>query len=78
MCSLLLIVNCPADNIATLADVVQTQDDPSKFIFYELYTDDAAIAYHQEQSYFKDVVAFFESGGAEVVVKKATAKFMTE
>ena len=70
--------HCRADKIATLADVVQTQDDPSKFIFYELYTDDAAIAHHREQSYFKDVVAFFDSGGAEVVVKKAAAKFMTE
>ncbi|KAL9189413.1 hypothetical protein ACHAXT_009088 [Thalassiosira profunda] len=59
-------------------DVVQTQDDPSKFIFYELYTDDAAIAYHQEQKHFTDIVAFFDSGGAEVVVKKAAAKFMTE
>mmetsp|Transcript_443 Transcript_443/g.983 ORF Transcript_443/g.983 Transcript_443/m.983 type:complete len:100 (-) Transcript_443:226-525(-) len=59
-------------------DVVQAQDDPNKFIFYELYTDDDAVAYHNEQQYLKDVIAFFDEGGAEVVVKKATGKFMTD
>lgn len=59
-------------------DVVQALDDPNKFILYELYTDDDAIAYHNEQQYLKDVIAFFGDGGAEVVVKKATGKFMTE
>mmetsp|Transcript_8066 Transcript_8066/g.14138 ORF Transcript_8066/g.14138 Transcript_8066/m.14138 type:complete len:100 (-) Transcript_8066:65-364(-) len=59
-------------------DVVQAQDDPNKFLFYELYTDDDAVAYHNEQKYLKDVLKFFEDGGAEVVVKKATGKFMTD
>ena len=57
---------------------MQAQDDPNKFIFYELYTGDDAVAYHNEQQYLKDVIAFFNDGGAEVVVKKATGKFMTD
>ena len=56
---------------------MQSQDDPNKFIFYELYTDEEAVAHHTEQPYFKDMIAFFDWGGAIVVVKKAVGKFMT-
>ena len=49
----------------------------SSFIFYELYEDEDALAYHNTRPYFKDVAAFFNDGGAEIVIKKATGKFMT-
>lgn len=58
--------------------MIQTQDDPNKFYFYELYTDEAAVAYHNEQQYLKDVAAFVNDGGAKLVIKKATGKFLTE
>ena len=62
----------------SFADAMESNDDPNKFILYELYADEDALAYHNEQPYFKDVVAFVVDGGAELVVKKATGKFMTE
>ena len=59
-------------------DVVQSQDSANKFVFYELYTDEDALAYHNKQPYFDDIVKFVTEGGAEIVINKATGKFMTE
>lgn len=59
-------------------DVVQALDDPRKFIVYELYIDADAVAFHNEQQYQKDVVAFVVGGGATFAMKKAAGKFMTD
>ena len=59
-------------------DAVQSADDPLKFYLYELYVDEDALAYHNEQPYLKDVVTFVQGGGAVIEVKKAVGKFMTE
>mmetsp|Transcript_4296 Transcript_4296/g.9566 ORF Transcript_4296/g.9566 Transcript_4296/m.9566 type:complete len:100 (+) Transcript_4296:206-505(+) len=59
-------------------DVIETADDPNKFIFYELYSDEDAVAYHNEQPYLLDVVKFVESGGMDIVIKRAVGKFMTD
>ena len=59
-------------------DVVQEKDSTNRFIFYELYTDEDALAYHNKQPYLDDIVKFFNEGGAEIVIKKAIGKFMTE
>eukprot|EP00804_Cyclotella_cryptica_P020307 CCRYP_014053-RA/>CCRYP_014053-RA protein AED:0.22 eAED:0.22 QI:180/1/1/1/0.5/0.33/3/318/163 len=59
-------------------DAVQSADDPLKFYLYELYVDEEALAYHNEQPYLKDVVTFVQGGGATIEVKKAVGKFMTD
>jgi len=61
-----------------IVDVIETADDPNKFIFYELYSDEDAVAYHNEQPYLLDVVKFVESGGMDIVIKRAVGKFMTD
>jgi hypothetical protein len=43
-----------------------------------LYTDEAALAFHNEQQYLKDVGTFVEGGGAVIVVNKAVGKLMTD
>lgn len=58
-------------------DVMQAHEDPNKFIFYELYADAAALDHHNAQPYLKDVLAFFDGGGARVALKKASGTFMT-
>lgn len=60
------------------SDVIESADDPNKFIFYELYIDQDAENYHQQQSYFKEFVAFVESGGADIGIQKAKGLFMTK
>jgi len=47
-------------------------------MLYELYADEDALAHHNEQTCFKDVVVFVGDSGAELVVKKASGKFMTD
>ena len=44
-------------------DVLQDQTDECKFIFYEVYKDDAAIEFHKSTEHFKLWTAFKESGG---------------
>lgn len=44
-------------------DVHRDQTDESKFIFYEVYKDDAAIEYHKTTDHFKLWTQFKESGG---------------
>ena len=59
-------------------DVMQSQDDPNKFFFYEVYVDASAVAYHKEQPHFALWTNFKDSGG---VVKSTSFKtkgvFMT-
>lgn len=35
----------------------QGKDDPSQFLFYELFADDAAFAAHQQSDHFKALIA---------------------
>merc|ERR1719253_834943 len=59
-------------------DVLQAEDAPNKFFFYEVYEDAAAIAHHKEQAHYLAWGAFKESGGTiSSVSKKADGKFMT-
>lgn len=43
-----------------LFHVVQTQDDPDRFFFYEVYTDEAALETHRQQPHYK---RFIDSAG---------------
>ena len=59
-------------------DVLQAEDSPNKFYFYEVYENSDAIAHHKEQPHYHAWGAFKESGGTvSSVSKKASGKFMT-
>jgi len=59
-------------------DVLQAEDAPNKFFFYEVYEDAAAIGHHKEQPHYLAWGAFKESGGViSSFSKKASGKFMT-
>ena len=45
------------------ADVLQAQDDPNKFIFYEMYESPAAVDFHKTQPHYQKWATFKESGG---------------
>jgi hypothetical protein len=45
------------------ADVLQAQDDPNKFIFYELYESPEAVDFHKTQAHYQKWATFKESGG---------------
>ena len=44
-------------------DVLRDRTDPNKFVFYEVYQDDAAAARHKETPHFKLWSDFKASGG---------------
>jgi quinol monooxygenase YgiN len=46
-----------------IADVLQAQDDPNKFIFYEMYQNTAAVDFHKTQPHYAKWAEFKESGG---------------
>lgn len=59
-------------------DVLQSEDAPNKFFFYEVYQDADAIAHHKLQPHYLAWGEFKESGGTlSSVSKKASGKFMT-
>jgi quinol monooxygenase YgiN len=59
-------------------DVHQSQDDPNKFFFYEVYVDADAVAFHKEQPHFALWTNFKESGGVvSSVSHKLDGIFMT-
>mmetsp|Transcript_24515 Transcript_24515/g.48732 ORF Transcript_24515/g.48732 Transcript_24515/m.48732 type:complete len:141 (-) Transcript_24515:201-623(-) len=59
-------------------DVLQAEDAPNKFFFYEVYENTEAIAHHKEQPHYLAWGAFKDSGGTvSSVSKKASGKFMT-
>jgi len=59
-------------------DVLQVEDAPNKFIFYEIYQTADDISFHKEQSHYLAWVAFKESGGTiSSVSKKAMGKFLS-
>ena len=61
-----------------IIDVMQSEDTPNKFFFYEVYEDAAAIAHHKEQPHYAAWGAFKDSGGTiSSVSKKASGKFLT-
>ena len=39
-------------------EVSQKKDDPNTFIFYEVYKDEAALAWHRNQRYFIEYMNF--------------------
>ena len=44
-------------------DVLRSQDDPNKFVFYELYKNVEAVDYHKKQTHYAAWNDFKESGG---------------
>lgn len=44
-------------------DVLRDLSDPNKFVFYEVYRDQAAIDFHKATPHFKGWSDFNESGG---------------
>uniref|UniRef100_A0A7S2XRK0 ABM domain-containing protein n=1 Tax=Attheya septentrionalis TaxID=420275 RepID=A0A7S2XRK0_9STRA len=59
-------------------DVLQSQDDPNKFFFYEVYTDVDAVTFHKAQPHFALWTNFKASGGVvNSVSKKAEGVFMS-
>ena len=52
-------------------DVLRDQSDPTKFVFYEVYKDDAAAARHRETPHFQLWTDFKASGG---VVSQSAVK----
>lgn len=60
-------------------DVVQSQEDPNKFIFYEVYKDLDAVLFHKEQPHFALWTKFKESGGVvSSVSHKMDGIFMSD
>lgn len=58
--------------------MLQSNDAPNKFFFYEVYEDGAAIDHHKQQAHYLAWGEFKESGGTiSSVSKKASGKFMT-
>ena len=47
-------------------EVSQKNDDPNTFIFYEVYKDEAALAWHREQNYFIEYINFINAMGDKV------------
>mmetsp|Transcript_3527 Transcript_3527/g.5215 ORF Transcript_3527/g.5215 Transcript_3527/m.5215 type:complete len:140 (-) Transcript_3527:282-701(-) len=60
-------------------DVVQSQEDPNKFIFYEVYKDLDAVVFHKEQPHFALWTNFKGSGGVvSSVSHKMDGIFMSD
>lgn len=55
-------------------DLLRDRDDPNKFSFYEVYTDDEAAGFHKTTSHYKAWADFKASGGvvSQTVVKVET------
>ena len=47
-------------------DVSVSNDDPNTFIFYEIYKDAEALAWHKEQDYFLNYINYVEAMGEKV------------
>ena len=79
-------IACPAFNNSDLTiifnqmvDVIQNQDDPNKFIFYEMYVDLDAVMFHKEQPHFALWTEFKASGGVvSSVSHKCDGLFISE
>jgi hypothetical protein len=71
--------NCYYQSInQTTTDVLQSEDSPNKFFFYEVYENADAIAHHKLQPHYLAWGEFKESGGTvSSVSKKAGGIFMT-
>jgi len=54
-------------------DLLQDRDNPNKFVFYEVYTDDDAAAFHKTTSHYNAWADFKKSGGvvSQEVIKAA-------
>lgn len=66
------------DNII-FPDVLRTQDNPNKFIFYEVYKSTTDVDFHKTQDHYKAWADFKESGGTlSSVTKKADGEFIGE
>ncbi|NIM74739.1 MAG: antibiotic biosynthesis monooxygenase [Gammaproteobacteria bacterium] len=53
-----------------LFHVMQTEDDPDTFIFYEVYTDAASLEVHRQQPHFKK----FYEGANHMVADRAVQR----
>lgn len=62
-----------------VADVLRTQDDPNKFIFFEVYESVDAINSHKTQPHYLQYAEFKESGGmVSSVSSRADGLYMTK
>ena len=52
-------------------DLLRDQSEPNKFVFYEVYKDSDAVAFHKEQPHFKAWSDFKAEGG---VLSQISAK----
>lgn len=60
-------------------DVIQNQENPCKFFFYEVYQDADAVKFHKEQPHFALWTDFKASGGVvSSVSHKCDGLFLTE
>jgi (4S)-4-hydroxy-5-phosphonooxypentane-2,3-dione isomerase len=51
----------------------QSTDDPRRFLFYEVYRDQAALQAHREAPYFKQYV----NGGLDAIMESRTRELFT-
>jgi hypothetical protein len=61
--SIVLPYSSEYNHNATTIDVLQSEDAPNKFFFYEVYQDADAIAHHKLQPHYLAWGEFKESGG---------------
>lgn len=60
-------------------DLLQSQENPNKFVFYEVYENLDAVAFHKEQPHFALWTKFKESGGVvNSVSHKTDGLFMSD
>lgn len=53
-------------------DVLKVKDSDTKYMFYEVYADKEAVAFHKTQDHYKSWGAFKESGGTVSSVSKVS------
>ncbi len=63
--------------VSTYVDVLRSQDNPSKFFFYEVYENTSAVDFHKTQAHYQSWADFKESGGTvSSVSNKADGEFI--
>ncbi len=61
-------------------DVLQSQEDPQQYFFYEVYRDEAALATHRTMPHYQGWAKFVESGGLEAppTITRTSTVFPTD
>ena len=55
--------DCTNSHVFFFPDVLRSQEDPNKFVFYELYKDMSAVDSHKKTAHYGAWDAFKSSGG---------------